>query len=489
MHLGVILRVSSVLLLFFSFTLLVPSAIAFFSDDGTFQGFLLSFLIAFLTGLALRVITLKETREIRSRDSFLVIILLWTLLGLFGALPLKLISLNDYVAEQPNLSFVDSVFESVSGLTTTGATVIKHLDNLPKSILFYRQQLQWIGGIGIIVLAVAILPMLGMGGMQLYQAEVPGPVKENRLTPRITETAKALSLVYFGITVACAVAYYFAGMDFFDAICHSFSTVAIGGFSTHDQSIGYFQNSSVELVAIFFMFIAGVNFALHFSGWHNRNIQHYWSDPEFRTYTAIITLAVVISFLCLIFTSKYDYSESLIRSLFEVVSTATTTGFTIGGYSDWPTFLPFLIFFTAFIGGCAGSTGGGIKVFRVVLVIKQGFREIQRLIHPNAVFPIKIGRRPVLDKELEAVWAFYSVYIFVFIVAFLVLMATGLDVVTAFSAVGACINNLGPGLGAVVQHYAEINDFAKAFLSLIMLLGRLEIFPLLVVLNPMFWRR
>ncbi|MDH5570157.1 MAG: TrkH family potassium uptake protein, partial [Gammaproteobacteria bacterium] len=387
-------------------------------------------------------------------------------------------------------SFTDAVFESVSGLTTTGATVLTGLDDLPHSILFYRQELQWLGGMGIIVLAVAVLPMLGIGGMQLYRAETPGPVKNNKLTPRITETAKALWYIYLGLTIACGVAYWFAGMDLFDAISHSFSTVAIGGFSTHDASLGYFDNYWIEIVAIVFMFLGGVNFALHFVAFRNWNIKTYTADAEFRMYFQVLLLVAIICVTYLYFTGVInDFDEALLQGVFHAVSIGTTTGFAATEFYLWPGFLPVLLLFTSFIGGCAGSTGGGMKVVRVLLLLKQGMREILRLIHPSAQVVVKIGKTPVSDSVIEAVWGFFAAYIAVFVVMMLLLMASGLDQVTSFSAVAATINNLGPGLGDVAANYAGLSDFVKWVLCVSMLMGRLEIFTLLLLFTPAFWRK
>ena len=388
------------------------------------------------------------------------------------------------------MSFTDAMFESMSGLTTTGATVITGIDHLPKSIQFYRQELQWLGGMGIIVLAVAVLPMLGIGGMQLYRAETPGPMKDNKLTPRITETAKALWYIYLGLTVSCAVAYWFAGMDVFDAIAHSFSTVAIGGFSTHDLSIGYFQSEAVEMVAVVFMLLAGVNFSLHFVAWRSVNPLTYFRDSEFKTYITVLACAAAVTVVYLYLSGTYEaFGDALHHGLFQAVSIGTTTGFTTAAYFHWPGFLPVMLLFTSFIGGCAGSTGGGMKVIRFLLLFKQGMREITRLVHPNAQIPVKVGGKPMPERVIEAVWGFFAIYVVCFTLMMLVLLATGLDQVTAFSAVAACLNNLGPGLGDVGFHYADINVTAKWVLSLAMVLGRLEIFTLLVLLSPAFWRR
>ncbi len=474
-------RVLGILMMLFSLNMLPPMVVSLIYQDNQMQVFADAMLMTLIGGFLVWFPFRHVKRELRVRDGFVITVLFWLVLSISGATPL-------YLMEKPSLSFVDAFFESLSGLTTTGATVITGIDHLPHSILWYRQQLQWFGGMGIIVLAVAILPMLGIGGMQLYRAEVPGPVKDSKLTPRITETAKALWYIYLGLTIICAIAYWLAGMSAFDAITHSFSTIAIGGFSTHDASIGFFDSTAIELIAIVFMFLSGVNFALHFTALKQRSSKAYFRDPEFRFYFWLMTFVAIITIITLARSDTYETSDAFVKGLFEVVSIATTTGFSTADFSSWPFVLPFLLFSVAFVGGCANSVGGGLKVIRVLLIYKQGIREIKRLIHPNAVIPVKLGKRPVPDRVLEAVWGFFSVYMFTFLSLLILLLATGLDQVTAWSAVGACINNLGPGLGEVATHYGDIPDMAKWVLCFAMLLGRLEIFTLLILFTPAFWR-
>ena len=483
MQLTAIQRILGLLLMLFSTTMLPPTLVSAIYGDGFHISFLMAFALTLVTGTLLWLPVHRVRKELRLRDGFVVVVLFWTVLGLFGALPFA-------VGAEPNLSITDAVFESISGLTTTGATVITGLDDLPHSLLYYRQQLQWLGGMGIIVLAVAILPMLGIGGMQLYRAETPGPMKDNKLTPRITETAKALWYIYLGLTVTCTLAYWLAGMTLFDALGHAFSTVAIGGFSTHDASMGYFSNMpQIELVAIVFMLLSGVNFALHFLAWRNSNLKPYLHDAEFRTYITVLGIIAVITTFYLHMTATFDdFSHSLLHGVFQVVSIGTTTGFTTSNYALWPGFLPVLLLFASFIGGCAGSTGGGMKVIRFLLLLKQGLREISRLVHPNAVISIKVGGKPLPERVIDSVWGFFATYVAIFIIIMLLLMLAGLDQVTAFSAVTATMNNLGPGLGDVALNYSTLPDFTKWVLCFAMLLGRLEIFTLLVLLTPAFWR-
>lgn len=487
MHIAIVIKIIGILLMIFSLLGNIPPLlISLLYDDGVAGAFLTSFLVIFTVGFVFWAGTARKKKELSNRDGFLVVTLFWAVLGSAGCLPFLL-------SESVNLSLTDAVFESISGLTTTGATVISGLDGLPKSILFYRQLLQWMGGMGIIVLALALLPMLGIGGMQLYRAESPGPIKDNKLVPRLAETAKSLWYIYLSLTLACALAYWIVGMDLFDAVSHSFSTIAIGGFSTHDASLGYFQNPMVEMVAVLFMFVAGVNFALHFITWNKKQdttIRHYFEDSEFLFYGFILLSVSFVTVTILYFSGTYSSgSESFIKGLFQVVSFATTTGFTTADFNSWPLFLPYVLLYAAIIGACAGSTGGGMKVIRILLIFKQGIREVQRLIHPRAVIPIKLGKKVMPDRVIESVWGFFAVYVMVFMVMLLALLATGLDIITAFSAVGACINNLGPGLASVAQNYAELSGTAKWILCFAMLLGRLEVFTLLVLFTPMFWKR
>ncbi|MCW8922685.1 MAG: TrkH family potassium uptake protein [Gammaproteobacteria bacterium] len=483
MHTAVIQRLIGLLLMLFSTTLLPPIVVDLIYQEDAGRAFYFSFLLLFVVGLLLFLPVKNQRGDLRLRDGFMVVVLFWLVLGIAGALPLMLY-------EPLAISFSNAVFESISGLTTTGATVLSGLDSLPHSVLFYRQELQWLGGMGIIVLAVAVMPMLGIGGMQLYRAETPGPVKDSKLTPRIAETAKALWYIYLGLTLACFAGYWLAGMSVFDAIGHSFSTVSIGGFSTHDASLGYFNNPWIEFVAIFFMFLGGINFALHFTVARKFKVINYFRDAEFRMYAAGLLIVSTASVSYLYINSVVpEFAQALRQGVFHAVSIATTSGFTLSEFSLWPVFVPVMLLFASFVGGCAGSTGGGMKVIRVLLLIKQGQREMMRLIHPNAQVVVKLGRQPVSDRVINAVWGFFAAYVAVFVVMMLLLMFTGNDQVTAFSAVAATINNLGPGLGDVSANYASLGVFDKWVLCFSMLLGRLEIFTMLVLFMPAFWRK
>ncbi|MCB1872660.1 MAG: potassium transporter [Chromatiaceae bacterium] len=483
MNFSSVQRILGILLMLFSITMLPPIAVSVWYQDGATPPFAVAFLMILLAGALSWAPVRQQKRELRLRDGFMVVVMFWSVLGLSGSLPFML-------AANPHMSLTDSVFESVSGLTTTGATVITGLDQLPKSILYYRQQLQWLGGMGIIVLAVAVLPMLGIGGMQLYRAETPGPMKDSKLTPRITETAKALWYIYLGLTVLCTLAYWGAGMSLFDAICHAFSTIAIGGYSTHDASMGYFNNTLIEMIAVLFLLISGANFALHFTSWRLKNPFIYFFDSEFRFYLLIQLGVAAFVVLALYFTGSYhDFWEAATLGLFQAVSIGTTAGFTTADYSIWPGFVAITLLFTSFVGGCAGSTGGGIKAIRFLLLVKQGLREINRLIHPSAQIPIRIGNKSIDTRVVEAVWGFFALYVASFTFMYIALAMTGLNLMTSFSAVAASINNLGPGLADVALNYGDLNNPAKWILCFAMMLGRLEIFTLLVLLSPAYWRK
>ena len=466
----------------YSITLIPSSILSLLQQDGAITAFIVSIAASLLLGLTLWLPNRHSRAELRLRDGFLVVVLVWLVLSLIAALPFML-------AANPDLSPVDALFEAASGLTTTGASVLSSVETLPRSILYYRQQLQWLGGMGIIVLAIAVMPMLGVGGMQLYRAETPGPIKDSKLTPRITETAKALWFIYLGLTVACAAGYYFAGMGWFDAVAHAYSTVAIGGFSTRNDSLGFFQSTPIYLTAVVFMLLSSLNFALHFNAIRSQKIGVYLRDSETRAYALVLAVVFLICLLTLIVFGVFDaLSDSVLHSLVQVVSIGTTTGFTTTSFSLWPLFLPVLLILLSSAGGCAGSTAGGIKMIRMVLLFKQGAREISRLVHPSALIAIKLNGRPVADNVINAVWGFLALYLFSYVLLLLLMLATGSDMLTAFSAVSACLNNLGPGLGAVAHNYGDISGFGKAVLIFAMLLGRLELYTLLVLFTPAFWK-
>lgn len=482
MHIYNILRILGLLLMLFSITMLPPIGVAWWYKESLISVFLLAAGVTFLMGFIFWLLTRQFHREIRAREGFLVVTLLWISLSLVSALPF-------IFTENLNISIIDALFESVSGLTTTGATVLTGLDNFPRSILYYRQQLQFIGGGGIILFGIAILPMLGVGGMQLFRAEMPGPFKEDKLTPRIAQTAKTLWMIYVGLISLCALTYWAAGMSLFDAIGHSFSTISTGGFSTHDQNIAYFQSPAIRWVGILFMILGAVNFSLHFIALRGLTLRHYWQDLECRAFLyLILIITVIVSSALLYFNVFATAHTTLLESLFQVTSFCTTTGFSSAHYSLWPTFVPILLLFLCIVGGSAGSTAGGVKMIRALLFYKQWFREILRLIHPNGHYVIKLGNSLLQPRTLDAVWGFFGVFMTIFSLLLILLMATGLDFLTAFSGLTASITSAGLGLSTISDHFQSLNSSAKLLLSIAMLAGRLEFFTLLVLLTPSYWR-
>ena len=477
-------QVLGLLLMVFSLSMLPPMAVSLFYNDGALRAFGTGLWITLAFGAGVWWPVRNAHTDLKLRDGFLVVVLFWVVLSAFGAIPL-------YVTESGWHTYLDALFESVSGLTTTGATMVASgLDHMPRSLLYYRAQLHWLGGMGVIVLAVALLPILGVGGMQLFKAETPGPMKDAKLTPRIAGTARALWLVYVALTVACALAYWAAGMSLFDAICHAFSTLATGGFSTHDASIGHFKSPGLEYVVMLFMLLGTFNFAVHFTVWRERNPLTYLRDVEVRACLVTIAGFILLIFLPVYFAETLGSFGATLRTVaFQVISYGSTTGFATTDPSRWPMYAPLMLILCGFMIGCAGSTSGGVKVVRLLLFVKQAIREMYHLIHPNAAAPIKLQGKVVPDSVVYAIGGFFSVYIGATIVLTFIMMTTGLDPVYAFSAVAACINNMGPGLGALNGSMASINDFGKCVLIFTMLLGRLEIFTLLIVFTPGFWRR
>lgn len=477
-------RVIGILLMLFSSSMLPPLLVSIYFAEDVERAFLTGGWITLTTGALLWWPVRVVRAELKVRDGFLIVVLFWVVLSAFGAIPL-------YVTDVGWYTYIDALFESVSGLTTTGATVVPQgLDRMPHAILYYRSQLHFLGGMGIVVLAVAILPLLGVGGMQLYRAETPGPMKNSKLTPRIAETARALWIVYVTLTAVCALAYRLCGMSLFDSICHAMSTMATGGFSTHDASIGFFNSPALDWVVMVFMMLGTVNFATHYLVWRERDPMVYWYDTELRTCVMIVGGFTLLIAVPLYLNGIYgDVGTSLRKSAFHVISYGTTTGFATADPSLWPSYTPLLLMLTMFMVGCAGSTSGGVKVVRLMLFVKQAMREIYHLIHPSAEAPIKLQGKVVADEVVYAVGGFFSVYIGFTILLTFIMIATGLEPVTAFSAVAACINNAGPGLGSLNASMAGVSDFGKCVLIFAMLLGRLEIFSLLIVFMPAFWRR
>ena len=482
MHLAVIQRILGLIVMMFSLTLLAPVAVSLLHADGEWQPFLTAFALLGAAGVVLWLPARTASHDLRLRDGFLVVALFWVVLGVAGALPLLLTG-------TPPLSFTDAVFESVAGITTTSATVLTGLDALPKSVLWYRQQMQWLGGVGVIVLAAAVFPVLGIGGMQLYKSDAPGPVKDEKLTPRITQTARALWGVYVLLTAACSCAYVLAGMDWFDALAHAFSTVSTGGFSPYDAGLEHFHSAAIDYIAVVFMFLGGVNFGLHFLVWRHKDAASYLGDPQFRGYLTVTLVLVALVTAYLLATGSYSSPADAFRDgLFQVVSAQTTTGFVTTKFSSWPGMLPPLLVLLTFVGGCAGSTAGGMKVIRWQLVLKQAQRELMRLVHPAAALPVKFGGKAVPGRVLAAVTGFFAIYLTLFALMMLLVLATGLDQVSAWSAVATSMNNAGPGLGAVAHGFKLVPDAAKWVCIFAMVVGRVEVFTMVLLFTPTFWR-
>jgi trk system potassium uptake protein TrkH len=479
-----VLAILGGVLMLFALAMLVPLAFAYFGNDAALYAYDGAIVVTFAAGLVLFLIGRRNKRELQPRDGFLLVSMVWTVMPAFGALPLMI-----YMKD---LSFTDAYFEAVSGLTTTGATVLTGLDNLPLSINVWRCFMVLIGGMGILVLAVAILPLLGVGGSQLFKAETPGPMKDHKLTPRIAETARGLWVVYFAIALVCFLAMHAAGMGWADAFMHMCSTMGLGGFSSYDASFGQFNSPAIEAVTILFMLIAGVNFALYFVAWKRRSLWGVWRDVETRMFLLVMLLSVLGVAAFLTAHQVYPtFGESLRHAAFNVVSIATTTGFATVDYAQWPVFAPVLMLFLCCFATCAGSTGGGIKMVRALILVKGARRELKRIVHPRAVVPVTLGGTPVDANVLQSVLAFMLIYGAVMTGATMLLLFTGLDVVTAFTAVVACINNTGPGLGQVGPsgNFQGLTDFQTWVCSITMLLGRLELFSILVLVTSSFWRK
>lgn len=479
-----IFRLLGVLLLIFGQSMLTPLLINIIFHEDVWLPFISGYFFTEITGLVFWLSFINSRSELKIRDGFLLVVLFWVAICLFAAIPLVL-ALSSTV-----LSLTDAVFEAVSGITTTGASVIQNLDALPHAVLFYRQQLQFIGGIGIVILAVAILPMLGVGGMQLFQAETPGPMKDNKLTPRITQTAKVIWSIYLLLTVLCALSYFFAGMNWFEALAESFGTVSTGGFSLHSASFGYYKNPVIHVIGCVFMLLGGTNFALHFFALKKKTLASYRNDEEFRFYLGII-LAVSI-LVCYIFLRLHPLDFDLnviVASFFTSISLLTTTGLEINTAASWRSFTPFLGMLLMIIGGCAASTSGGLKVLRVLLIYKQSKRELAKVLHPQAILPVKIGQNRVSDLTIQSVWGFISIFVGLYLFFSLVFMWRGASLYESFALVCAAITNSGFGLDILKPNFSVVDCCGKWLLVVIMLIGRLEIFSVLILFTRSFWRK
>lgn len=481
MHFRSITRIVGILITLLSLSMLLPIIVAIVYRDGGGVTFGRAFLCAFIPGSLLWLSNRGYRKELTHREGFLVVVLFWVVLGAIAAFPF----LFD---KDVNLNITNAFFESFSGLTTTGATTITGLDHLPKSFLFYRQLLQWLGGMGIIVLAVAVLPLLGVGGMQLYKAEIPGPQKEDKMRPRIAQTAKTLWFIYIVLTILCCICLFLAGMTGFDALVHSFSTISMGGFSTHDQNLAYFHNSAVNYIVTIFIILSGCNFSLHFMALRGFSFKIYWRDQEFRTFIIVLSALALFAIVMLYSAQIKSEVNSFDTIILQVVSTASTAGFKVAEMNNWPVFLPVLLICASFIGGCAGSTGGGLKVVRVVLMLMQGSREMKRLIHPNGIYTLKLNNKALSGWISESVWSFVFAYAFIFFISFFLAMASGLMPLNAFYLVSSSLNNLGISVVSLTDSFDHLNELTKWIMMLDMLFGRLEIFTLLILFTPVFWR-
>ena len=479
-----VIHALGLMLVVFSAAYLMPMATSWIYADGTLIDFSLAMVMTSAAGALMWLLTRRYKGELSIRHGYLLVAGMWTAMPAVATLPLLMVI--------DGLSFTDAYFETMSGITTTGATVLSGLDNLPPAINIWRHELNWLGGMGIIVLAVAILPLLGVGGRQLYKAETPGPMKESALTPRITETARNLWLVYFGITTACILSLKAAGMNWLDAICHAFAAMGLGGFSTHDASIGYFNSPAIEFVLIVFMLLAAMNFATHFLALRKKSLKVYLHDAEaIATVVLILTSCLGIA-LFLWWTGVYpSFWTSLRHASFNLVSLATDCGFASADFNQWPIFAPLWMLFLSCITASSGSTGGGIKMIRTLVLVKQAGREFLKLLHPSAVNPMKIGGQVIPNNIVFSVLGFIFLYFMSVVTLTFALVISGLDFISSFSAVIACINNAGPGLGVVgpAGNFSVLTDFQTWVCTLAMLLGRLEIFTILILFTPHFWRR
>jgi trk system potassium uptake protein TrkH len=476
-------HVFALVMMVFAVTMLAPLILAVWALDPALWSFVISAVATFVLGALLWLATRRFRRELKTRDGLMLVALTWVALPAVAGFPLW-----HYLP----INFTDAYFEAASGLTTTGGTVLSGIEYLPRSINLWRHLLSWLGGMGIIVLAVAVLPMLGVGGMQIYRAEMPGPMKDSKLTPRIGQTAKLLWAVYAGLTAACIVCLRFAGMHWFDAVCHGFSALSLGGFSTYDASIGHFNSLPVELVLTVFQILAALNFATHYLAWTQRGVLAYFRDAEAKAVLGVLLVSCVGIALFLVLKGSYpDFPSALRVTTFNLVSIATDSGLRTVDYSRWPIFAPMWMMFLSCIVASSGSTGGGIKMIRTLVLVKQANRELNQLVHPNMVQPLKVGGTVIANRVVFAVLAFLFLYFMSIVTLVFVQLASGLDFLTSLTSIIACINNAGPGLGLVGpgSNYGILSDFQTWVCSAAMLLGRLEIFTILVLFTPTIWRK
>lgn len=457
---------------------------SFIATDGATDAFLNGTLITMLSGALMFFPTFRAPKKVTRQTGFLLVAIAWSVTPVFCTIPLMLF--------MPSLSFLDAYFECVSGLTTTGATIFNGIDNLPMSINLWRHELNWIAGMGIIIFAVAILPILGVGGMQLYIAEAPGSVKESDLPPRIAQTAKALWMVYAGISVACIIALKLAGMDWFDAICHAFSAMSLGGFSTHDLSVGYFNSLAIEVVLTVFQLLAAINFATHFVVIRKLSLKPYLDDMEMRGFLSLVLGSSVLAAWILWDRGTYpDFLTALRHASFNLITIATDCGYASQDFNEWPIFVPMWMLFLSCLSASSGSTGGGIRMIRTIILLKQTRLELFKFIHPAAVKSLRIGNHVISNNIVTSVTGFIFLYFMCVVILVFSLLLTGLDFVTALSAVIACFNNAGPGLNQVgpASNYASLSDLQTSICAFAMLLGRVQIFSIIILFVPEFWRK
>lgn len=476
-----VFHICSFLVIIYSITMLVPVIVSWYYRDGYVTPFMTTFATSLAIGSFGWKITKHQNHQLKKRDGFMVACLFWVIFSIMSALPF-------YMDTRLNLSLSDSMFEGVSGITTTGGSIFSDIDNLPKSILYYRAQLNFLGGLGIIVLAVAVMPFLGIGGAHLYQAEMPGPMKEEKLTPRLVDTARSLWGLYSMLALAGVVCFHIAGMGWFDAICHSLSTVSLGGFSTHNDSIGYYHSVPIEMVAGLFSILAAVNFSLYYVAIVKKTLRPIWSNAEFQFFVLVLSLVIGISFIELVRSHVFNISDSFVHGFFQAISVMTDNGLGSAGYPNWPDQIVILLIGASFFGGCFGSTCGGIKAMRFFLLYRQSKQEVHQLIRANAIYTTKVSGQAVSDRVMRSVWGLFFLYI-LFSCAFMWgLVAMGQDLETAYGTVAACINNMGIGWGATSSGFESLHDGGKWLMCLAMLFGRLEIFPILIICSRTFWQ-
>lgn len=476
-----VLHLCSILMLLYSLSMLFPVLIGLYYRESDLSSFITTFVTSMALGCLAWLATARGKSPLITRDGFQIVVLFWIIFSTISAVPFVL-------DKRIEITLAGAFFEGISGITTTGGSVLDNIDATPKSLLYYRAQLNFLGGLGIIVLALAIMPLLGIGGSKLYQSEMPGPLKEERLTPRLADTAKHLWMIYSGLALACALAFYAAGMDWFDAVCHSLVTVALGGFSTHGASLGYYNSPAIELVGGIFSILAAVNFALYYAVIHRHSLKPIIKDPEFRFFLLIISMVIAYTSFELYRLKIFNGAGALVHGFFQAASVVTDNGLATANYPSWPEHVVLLLLGASFFGGCVGSTCGGIKAIRFLLLYEQSCRELKQLIHPNGVYATKIGGKSVSDRIIRSVWSLFFFYIFFTCIFTWGLVAAGHDFLTAFGTVAACMNNMGIGYGDTASSFSALSEPAKWLMCAAMLFGRLEIFPILIVFSRSFWR-